>query len=158
MRFILRLFPVLALLFLAQCGISSKAYVSKDFKRDKHENIIIAKTNDKGFADAMVTEFLGIGISVIDRQNMDAMLKEQELSQSGTIDPETAKRIGKVTGADAILVLEWYGGMYPLAKLRMVDAESGAILMSGIFKQTSGDAVSKTTIAEDFASRIKSQL
>ncbi len=149
---------VFSVIILAHCGVSSKAFVSKDFKRDKHKNIIIAKTNDKSFADAIVTEFLGIGISVIDRQNMDAMLKEQELSQSGTIDPETAKRIGKVTGADAILVLEWYGGMYPLAKLRMIDAESGAILMSGIFKQTSGEAVSKSTIAEDFASRIKGQL
>lgn len=154
----LRRLLIISALFLAQCGISSKAFVSKDFKRDKHKNIIIAKTNDKGFADAVVTEFLGIGISVIDRQNMDAMLKEHELTQTGTIDPETAKRIGKITGADAILVLEWYGGMYPLAKLRMIDAESGAILMSGIFKQTSGDAVSKTTIAEDFASRIKGQL
>lgn len=158
MRTIIGLCLTMSIMGGMNCGTTSKAFVSKDFDRKKHKNIIIAKSNDKAFSDVIVLEFMGIGVSIIDRQNMDSMLKEHELAQGGTVDAATAKQIGKITGADAMLVLEWYGGMYPLAKLQLIDTESGAILMSAVFKQTGGDAVSKTHIAESFASKIKGQI
>jgi hypothetical protein len=140
------------------CGTTTKATISHNFSKTRHKNIIIAKSNSRAFSDHIVSNFLGAGLSVIDRQNTDAMLKEAELTQSGTVNPETAKQIGKLTGADALLILEWYGGLNPLAKLKMVDAENGAVLMTGHMKQTSGDAMSPEEMAEAIVKKIKSQL
>ena len=40
---------------------------------------------------------------VVDRQNLDRILREQEISLSAAADPKTAVRIGKVTGVEALL-------------------------------------------------------
>ena len=145
-------------LALTACGATTKAFVSKDFSRSKYKNIAIVKSNDKAFADAVMTEFLGAGVSLIDRQNHDALLSEHQLSQGGTLDASAAQRVGKLAGADAIIVLEFQVAYHPSAKLTMIDAESGAILMSAMFRQTSGSTKTRVSIAEDFAAKIKSHL
>src|SRR5688572_19037548 len=98
---------IVALTLCCGAGAGAKAFVSKDYDRVKHKNIIVAKSNDKYFAEHITSEFLTIGISVIDRQNTDAMMQELQLGQEGVIAPNAAKQIGQITGADAMLILEW---------------------------------------------------
>jgi hypothetical protein len=41
----------------------------------------------------------------VERSRIDAVLKEQEFGASGVVDQSTAARIGKVLGADAVMML-----------------------------------------------------
>jgi TolB-like protein len=54
----------------------------------------------KGVADMMITELVRNGnIRVVERERIDAILKEQELGSNGRMDQQTAVRIGKLLGA-----------------------------------------------------------
>lgn len=43
--------------------------------------------------------------SLVDRAQVDALLAEQKFSYSGVVDPATAARLGKMLGAEAVLVV-----------------------------------------------------
>lgn len=43
--------------------------------------------------------------SLVERSRIDALLKEQEFGASGVVDPSTAARLGKVLGADAVMLI-----------------------------------------------------
>jgi hypothetical protein len=43
------------------------------------------------------------GLVVVDRSRVDEVLKEQEFSYSGVVDPQTAVRLGKLLGATAVM-------------------------------------------------------
>jgi curli biogenesis system outer membrane secretion channel CsgG len=59
----------------------------------------------KGITSMLVTKLVEDGtFSVIEREALDQVLKEQNLSLSGRADPETAVRIGKLLNVDAIVV------------------------------------------------------
>lgn len=59
----------------------------------------------KGITSALVTHLVQDGtFSVVDRQMLDAVLKEQNFSTSDRADPTTAAKIGKVLGVDAMIV------------------------------------------------------
>ena len=59
-----------------------------------------------------IAEDIGVGIvndgngtfQVMERSNLYAILKEQKLSSTGLIDPETAKKLGKLKMVDAVIV------------------------------------------------------
>ena len=42
--------------------------------------------------------------NIVERSRLDEVLKEQKLSQSAIVDPETAARIGKIVAAESILM------------------------------------------------------
>ncbi len=44
------------------------------------------------------------GYSVIDRNHLRTILREQKLSMSGLMDPENQKKIGKILGVDALIL------------------------------------------------------
>ena len=59
----------------------------------------------KGISDMIVDELVNDGTySVIERSRLDAVLAEQNFSNSERADPNSAARIGKVLGVDAIIV------------------------------------------------------
>lgn len=59
----------------------------------------------KGINSLLITKLVQDGTySVIDRQMLDAILKEQNLSVSDRADPATACKIGKLLSVDAIIV------------------------------------------------------
>jgi len=59
----------------------------------------------KGITSMLITKLVEDGtFSVIEREALDQVLKEQNLSLSGRADPETAVRIGKLLNVDAIVV------------------------------------------------------
>jgi TolB-like protein len=45
----------------------------------------------------------GKGFEVVDRTHLKVLLKEHKLSQSGVIDPSTAKKLGQIAGVDALV-------------------------------------------------------
>jgi curli biogenesis system outer membrane secretion channel CsgG len=59
----------------------------------------------KGIADLMVTRLVNDGVySVIERKALDKILNEQNFSNSDRANPDTAAKIGRVLGVEAIIV------------------------------------------------------
>lgn len=59
----------------------------------------------KGIVSLLTTKLVNDGTySVVDRQMLDSLLKEQNLSVSDRADPATACKIGKILSVDAIMV------------------------------------------------------
>lgn len=55
-------------------------------------------------ADLMTQDLLQHGADVVERQRLDAILREQNLSADNILDPRTIKAMGKILGVDAIFV------------------------------------------------------
>jgi len=69
------------------------------------------------------------GFDVIDRTHLKAILQEHRLSATGLIDPQTARKLGLIAGADALLT----GTMTPLGDsirldLKVLDTQSAKML------------------------------
>lgn len=67
--------------------------------------------------------------TLIDRANLDKVLKEQELMLSGIVDDATAVKVGKLAGAELLIVGTLYkkGDRYELY-LKLLRVETGEIL------------------------------
>jgi curli biogenesis system outer membrane secretion channel CsgG len=55
-------------------------------------------------ADLLTQNLLAHGANVVERQQLEAVLREQRLSTSGMLDPRTIKQLGKLLGVDALFV------------------------------------------------------
>lgn len=70
----------------------------------------------KGIADMLITELsANSGIRVVERDQLQKLLEEQNLSRTDRVDKETAVRIGKVLGAHHMI----FGGFVIDPKERM---------------------------------------
>jgi len=59
----------------------------------------------KGMADMLITDLSqNPGVRVVERDRLQALLEEQNLSTSGRVDQETAVRVGRVLGAQHLLM------------------------------------------------------
>ena len=81
-----------------------------------------------------IAEDIGVGIvneskgtfQVMERSNLNAILKEQKLSSTGLIDPETAKQLGKLKMVDAVIVgnIAPFGNSFRVT-IKILDTETG---------------------------------
>ena len=66
------------------------------------------------------------GLEVLDRDHFEQILSEQELNEKGLIDPSSAKRIGMLLAADAIVTGTVDVGLHHLrVRIKIIDAETG---------------------------------
>lgn len=93
----------------------------------------------KGLADMMITDLSNISmLDIVERDKLEAILKEQKLNNSKEFDSETASKLGKLLGAQIILT----GGYFDMfgsirVDARFIDVETGKILKSdGVEGQT----------------------
>jgi TolB-like protein len=87
-------------------------------------------TLGKVFSEVLTTSFVNSeAFKIIEREHIEKVVKELQLTQSGIIDPSSAKQIGKMVGADAILtgsVIKF--GNDVRVDARIIEVESGIIL------------------------------
>jgi TolB-like protein len=87
-------------------------------------------TLGKVFSEVLTTSFVNSdAFKIIEREHVEKVVKELQLTQSGIIDPSSAKQIGKMVGADAILtgsVIKFGNDMRVDA--RIIEVETGIIL------------------------------
>ena len=58
----------------------------------------------KGIADMLITDMAGnANLTVVERERVQALLTEQNLTKAGAIDPQTAVRLGKIIGAQYMI-------------------------------------------------------
>lgn len=55
-------------------------------------------------ADLMTQDLLMHGADVVERQRLDAILREHHLASTNVLDPATLKKMGRILGVDAIFV------------------------------------------------------
>lgn len=85
-----------------------------------------------GVADEFVLELLIRDFSVIERSRLQSIIKEQDLSTSGRLDPATIKKLGRILGVDA-LILGTIVRYTPDSKRRFYLQDDGGRLREEIF-------------------------
>lgn len=84
----------------------------------------------KGIADLLIIELAqNTGIRVVERENIEAILREQNLARDGRVDDATAARIGRILGAKHMItgsfVTDRSGTM--VLTLKTIDVETSRI-------------------------------
>jgi curli biogenesis system outer membrane secretion channel CsgG len=71
----------------------------------------------KGIADMLITDMAANpNVRVVERERIQALIVEQNLTKQGSIDPQTAIRLGKIVGAQYMIV----GGFLSDSKGKLV--------------------------------------
>lgn len=68
-------------------------------------------------------------LRIVERSTLDKILREQDLAQSGRVDPRTAAKIGELVGA-RYMITGAFADMYGEFRMdaRIIDAETGEII------------------------------
>lgn len=96
-------------------------------------------------SEELVTDLFSIGgIEIVERSMLDKLIGELKLGQTGIIDPDTAKQVGKIAGVDAVVT----GSItdlqsYVALNCRLIDAQSGKIFAAAQTKIVKDDDVRK---------------
>jgi len=84
----------------------------------------------KGIAGMLISEMaLNPSARVVERENIQKLLDEQNLGQSGRVDPQTAAKVGKLVGARYVVLgtfIDFYGDFRVDA--RLVNVETSEIV------------------------------
>ncbi|MEZ4320625.1 MAG: CsgG/HfaB family protein [Myxococcota bacterium] len=86
-----------------------------------------------GVAGILVSRFQGSGVvDVVERDALDFLLTEQQLTVEGLTEPRTAARAGRLAGADYVVVGELFSMKLPSISiaLRVVDTETAEVVVS----------------------------
>jgi hypothetical protein len=97
--------------------------------------IVTVTTRDEEISEFIAGELesimVGKGFTLIDRNQLDAIRKEQSLQFSGEVNEEQAVSIGKIAGADVIITGAVTGsGDLRRLRLRALGTETGQVLAS----------------------------
>ena len=96
-------------------------------------------------AEELTTYLVNAGsLDLVERATLDKLMKELKLNESGAIDPATAKQVGKLAGADAIVTgtitdLQSYVGV----NCRLIDTQTGRIFAAAETRIVKDDDVKK---------------
>ncbi|MGA7719830.1 MAG: hypothetical protein WCA84_01505 [Ignavibacteriaceae bacterium] len=94
---------------------------------DKTEN-----TQDMTFVDMLATKLLGMGMNLMDRSTLQAMLKEKGVNWDQVISGQQYFKIGENSHIKTIIVVNsiMNGSMVIRASCRVIEASTGTLLMS----------------------------
>ena len=94
------------------------------------------KVSDLLFADLVTSS----SILLVDREDLDTVLKEQELNLSGMVNPQQATKVGQLTGAKLLItgsVLQIDNTVYLVAKV--IGTETSRVLGTSVKGNANGD-------------------
>jgi TolB-like protein len=94
-------------------------------------------------AEELITDLFNIGgLEIVERAMVDKLLGEIKLGQTGLVDPETAKKIGKLSGVDAVVT----GTItdlksYVAINCRLIDTQTGTIFAAAKISVVQDDSL-----------------
>jgi TolB-like protein len=96
----------------------------------------------KNVYERLTIYFAQKGLQVVERSKLNSVLQEQKISYSGIMDVSTAQKLGKLVGAEAVLV----GSVSDLRddiaiNARLVDVESGTFMTAALVELRKTPAV-----------------
>lgn len=115
-RLIRKIIPLLfaAAAILTGCGPIAAIRKDYNFAQIKQVGVLKFDSSQIGYfpsydpgneiADEFVFQLLSRGIPVIERSQLESIIKEQDLGHSGRLDTATVKKIGKILGVDALII------------------------------------------------------
>jgi len=107
---------------MSHSAIQSDMKIAVTFETNKRKLMVY-------FIDTMNNEIWKKNKNIYERQRMEHILNEQNLSLTGAVPEETIKRIGQLTGVDVII----YGSIEQIGDYRMTitatEVETGKILL-----------------------------
>lgn len=109
MKNIRRLIPIIFLFFLVSCVSRVAIKSDYDFSKIKHVGVLRftnyrhQESSGEAVADEFIRQLLRKNVNVVERINLENILKEQELSSSGYLNPETARKAKELLGIDVII-------------------------------------------------------
>jgi len=110
--------------------------------------------------EKLITQLVNLRrFRVIERVAMDEIMKEQALGMSGVVDEAMAIEMGKIAGADAIIlgscnVVQGFGTV----KARFIDTETGEAIVAKEVQTENTDVQSIELVVEDLAIMIYNEL
>jgi TolB-like protein len=110
-----------------------------------------------GLAQMLITDLTGTpGVAMVERTQLQAILNELELGHSGKVDPDTAAQVGKLLGAE-YMVLGTYFEMMGTLRLdaRLVRVETGEIVFA---KGVNGKAADFMDLEKELATAFETAL
>jgi TolB-like protein len=92
----------------------------------------LGEVQSDALTEKMVTQLVNLRrFRVIERAALERVLKEQQLQASGVVDEQTAVKIGKVAGADAIVLgSASVAGRKAKVNARVIDTETGETIVA----------------------------
>lgn len=145
---------LLAVLMLAPATASADTVAVLYFENQGNEELEPLKV---GLAQMLITDLQGAdNVTVVERAQLQAILDELELGHSGKVDPETAAKVGKLLGAEWMLMGSYFELMGTLRiDARLVKVESGEIVHAA---GRDGAAVGFMGMEKELAGEFKAEL
>jgi TolB-like protein len=85
----------------------------------------------KNAIEDLSTSMINKGFQLVERGQLDKVIKELKIQSSGAIDPKTAQEIGKLTGADLILVGSISDrGNFVVINARLLETKTGKAIVA----------------------------
>jgi len=118
-----------------------------DFSQMKRIGIMAFSNSSElsGVENLFAKYLIAAGFKVVERANLEKVLKEHNLSTTGYLSPETTRAIGRILGVDALLVGEVSSYSPARTELRMTASrktESRPVLEQDTMKLEDGTYVS----------------
>lgn len=120
-------------------GVDAKAHAQNDF--GIHDDL------GRALSDVLVDRLVQDGkFIVIERAQLDQIVKEQNFSNSDRADPSTAAKIGKIAGVDAVVIgsVTEFGLDKKETKTGALTRKLGALSGTSLDRQTSTVSVATT--------------
>lgn len=97
--------PVAAALLSSCAGPQVAVNPRADFSRIKRVAVTtFSGAGGEAAADNFALALLAHGADIVERQRLEAVLREQRLTAEGLLDPATVKKVGHILGVDAVIV------------------------------------------------------
>lgn len=110
-----------------------------------------------GLAQMLITDLSGTpGVTVVERNQLQAILSELELGHSGKVSGDTAAKVGKLLGARWLILGSYFEMMGTLRiDARLVRVETGEIVAS---HGASGEAKAFMGLEKQLSGKLKGEL
>ena len=104
-------------------------------------------------ADKLITSLVGFQrYRIIERSQMDKIIREQKFGLSDLVDPSSAAKLGRLAGVDCLVIGgAWVSNAIIDLNTRLVDTETGEILATRAGQCSSSDPVEIRSIADEIA-------
>ena len=119
---------IVALLMGGCGGGRAETNVPKVYRQEHIERVAVLPFGNDHFTDKVIEKLVEHSKwQVIDRANLDRILKEQDLQHTEKFDAETAVEVGKLSGVDLVIFGD-YRGIYAAATAKAIDVTTGEYL------------------------------
>ena len=142
----------IGLLIGGMIGCTPKTVISPTYSFDKINRIGImafenAQPSLQGVENLFAKYLIGAGFKVVERAQLESILREHHIAVSGYLAPETTREIGRILGVDVLLVGEVSSYTPARTELTMTSSrhhESRPVMTQDVMKMPDGTYVGYT--------------